>query len=368
VEKSNAVTSDGARSYEWDAADRLVSITYAGTEKRSEFSYDGLGRRVRIVEKEAGAVTADRRFLWDGFEIAEERDATNAVTKRYFPQGFQTFDPQLSTTASYYYTRDHLGSIREVGDSAGNVRARYGYTFWGSRTRLSGDLDADFGFTGHYHHAPSGLTLAPYRAYSAEMGRWLSRDPIGEEGGLNLYGYAGNSPTNRTDPLGLWYALNPATWFDGQGYQGGRSEFYRYSDLEQAAGATLDGIIPFADPFADAGAYDKCDEGSAFSRAAGAFARDAYLVGRIPNIGQWAKSPRLYEIGSKTVPKTTWEVIKDLSPAQRGAALLRMQGWRAYIPQVTRAYGETIRTGLTPGGWLLLGGVGQAVDTFTMTR
>jgi RHS repeat-associated protein len=77
-----------------------------------------------------------------------------------------------------------------------------GYTLWGGRTRLSGDLDADFGFTGHYHHAPSGLSLAPYRAYSSEMGRWLSRDPIGEEGGINLYGYVNNNPVGAIDPEG----------------------------------------------------------------------------------------------------------------------------------------------------------------------
>jgi hypothetical protein len=44
---------------------------------------------------------------------------------------------------------------------------------------------------------------ARFRAYDPVMGRWLSRDPIGEEGGLNLYGYVGNNPINYMDPLGL---------------------------------------------------------------------------------------------------------------------------------------------------------------------
>src|SRR5439155_12498012 len=64
-------------------------------------------------------------------------------------------------------------------------------------------LDASFGYTGHYFHQPSGLNLATYRAYSATLGRWISRDPIGERGGINLYGYVENDPIRRIDPLGL---------------------------------------------------------------------------------------------------------------------------------------------------------------------
>jgi len=59
--------------------------------------------------------------------------------------------------------------------------------------------------------------------YDPTEGRWLSRDPLNNaemSQGPNLYVYVGNSPVNRIDLLGEWYALNPATWFDGQGYQG----------------------------------------------------------------------------------------------------------------------------------------------------
>ena len=63
-----------------------------------------------------------------------------------------------------------------------------------------------FGFTGLYSHLPSGLSFATYRAYSAEVGRWINRDPIGERGGLNVYEYVGGSPLNYSDPLGLYVA------------------------------------------------------------------------------------------------------------------------------------------------------------------
>jgi RHS repeat-associated protein len=42
-----------------------------------------------------------------------------------------------------------------------------------------------------------------YRHYDPRFGRWLSRDPLGEAGGFNLYAYCGNDPVNRHDPLGL---------------------------------------------------------------------------------------------------------------------------------------------------------------------
>jgi RHS repeat-associated protein len=129
--------------------------------------------------------------------IAEERDANNVVTRRFYSQGEQI------NGSPFYYMRDQLGSVRELTDSVGNVRARYDYDPYGYRTKLSGDLDAQFGFTGFYYHARSGLNLALYRAYDFLTGRWLSRDPIGEEGELNLYGYVANNALNAVDTLGL---------------------------------------------------------------------------------------------------------------------------------------------------------------------
>lgn len=119
------------------------------------------------------------------------------VNKRFFGQGEQV------AGSAYYFARDHLGSIREMTDTNGTVRARYEYDPYGRRTKVSGDMEADFGFTGHYYHRVSGLHLAPYRAYHAETARWINRDPISEGGGLNLYAYAGNNPVNYVDYLGL---------------------------------------------------------------------------------------------------------------------------------------------------------------------
>ena len=188
--------SDGLRTYQWDAENRLVKITQGANVY--EFTYDGLSRRV--AEMLNGTLT--KRWVWDGTQIAEQRDATGSTVQRqYYSQGEKRIGG--TDAGNYYYTRDHLGSIREMTDSAATVRARYDYDPYGARSKLSGNLDCDFGFTGHYYHAGSNLHLTLYRAYDQDLGRWLSADPIGEKGGLNLYAYCLGDPMNRRDALGL---------------------------------------------------------------------------------------------------------------------------------------------------------------------
>lgn len=190
------MTSDGSRTYAWDAENRLIKIT-EGT-KTTDIEYDGFHHGTRILERNGATTLSDRRFIWDGNTLVEQRNWTSTTAaQRYFPQGVQ------QGTTKFFYTRDHLGSIREVVNNSGSVVARYDYAPYGRRTKLSGTFDSDFGFTGHYFHAPSGLHFAPFRGYSADLGRWLSRDPIGEAGGINLYGYVFNNPVNWLDPLGL---------------------------------------------------------------------------------------------------------------------------------------------------------------------
>ena len=206
---TNEVTAATTNGYSWDAEDRLVQITLFtnNTHFTSQFTYDGFGRRVQIVEKNNGTTTSTKNFVWSGRQLCEERDAGDNVTKRFLAEG-----EQINGT-SYYFTFDHLGSLREMTDSSGTIHARYDYDPYGRRTKISGDLDADFGFTGYYVHQPSGLQLALYRAYDADLGRFINRDPIGEAGGLNLYDYVANNPINFYDPLGL-YGYATKYWAD----------------------------------------------------------------------------------------------------------------------------------------------------------
>ena len=138
--------------------------------------------------------------MWDGLSIAEIRGATAPVTSRFFAHG-----EQRPTNTNRLYRRDHLGNIRETTDAVSATLTILDYQLWGRRTVLSGAgaNEPTFGYTGHYWHERSDLHLAMYRAYSAEIGRWLSRDPIGEKAALNLYGYVSGQVTQTVDLLGL---------------------------------------------------------------------------------------------------------------------------------------------------------------------
>lgn len=138
--------SDGQRNYEWDAENRLIAITYEGNTNRSEFSYDGFGRRVRVVEKTGGVVRSEKHYVWDGLEIAQQRDGSNTVEKEYFGQGF------IEGGEKYFYVRDHLGSVRELTDENGVTVSAYDYDPYGKeKSGLPGGmklwLKADTGVT-----------------------------------------------------------------------------------------------------------------------------------------------------------------------------------------------------------------------------
>jgi RHS repeat-associated protein len=152
---------------------------------------------VKIVESVSGSVTNTKQFLWGRYEMCEARDASSSLVNQYFDHG------QTISGNNYHYSCDHLWSVRELTDSTGALQAQYSYDLNGKVTRLQGSLTSDFQYAGYYFHTTSGLSMAVYRAYSSVLGRWFSRDPIEESGGLNQYAYVLNQPIRRSDPLGL---------------------------------------------------------------------------------------------------------------------------------------------------------------------
>ena len=170
-----------------------MEVEVGRQETHYSWAYDWLDRMVE--ERVNGQVR--KRWVWDGLEVVQERDGANRVVRNEYGSGFE------GGGDGYVYTKDHLGSIREVVDGKGRQRARYSYGLWGDRRKQFGDQETRRGFTGHYQHDGTGLVFAPYRVYASEFGRWLSRDPSGELGGINLYGYVLNDPVNAYDPDGL---------------------------------------------------------------------------------------------------------------------------------------------------------------------
>ncbi len=94
------------------------------------------------------------------------------------------------------------------GAKDGQTVARYDYDAFGNRiTNTAPELGEEvnpFGFSTKFTDVETGLVYYGFRYYSPELGRWLSRDPIGERGGINLYGMVRNNPVNRIDVNGLW--------------------------------------------------------------------------------------------------------------------------------------------------------------------
>jgi RHS repeat-associated protein len=179
-------------TYQWDAQDRLIGVT-TGANVVS-LAYDGRSRLSSVLVEVSGMPVEDKRYVWNGDHIAMERDATGLVVRRFYGQGMSI--AQGMQAGPYYYARDHLGSIREMIDAYGGLRAKFG-----SRSKLFGDVDSPLGFIGLLNQTDN-LVLALYRAYDPRIARWLSRDPLRESVGPNLYLYALNDPLNLLDFTG----------------------------------------------------------------------------------------------------------------------------------------------------------------------
>ena len=87
-----------------------------------------------------------------------------------------------------------------------SVSARYEFSPYGELLRATGPLATanPFRWSTKFWDEESGLVYYGYRYYDPDQGRWLGRDPIAEEGGLNLYAFVANNPHSAVDPLGKW--------------------------------------------------------------------------------------------------------------------------------------------------------------------
>jgi RHS repeat-associated protein len=187
---------DGTHRYAWDAAGRLLSVTDGVTGHVTSYVYDGLGRRLQASRQGGSGEPAVIRYLWCGRAICQTRDGNDAVSADEYAQG------ELHGRNAWYYVRDQLGSVIGVADATGRVRGTTAYGAYGA-TETARGVQSDLGYAGMWRDPDSSLYLTWYRVYDPAVGRWLSRDPIGEMGGQNVYAYVGGNPVNLIDPMGL---------------------------------------------------------------------------------------------------------------------------------------------------------------------
>ena len=102
----------------------------------------------------------------------------------------------------YSYVYDGRGDVGAVLDSNQNPVASYKYDPFGVLTLQMGTLSQPYMFSTKRYFSSLGLSYYGYRFYNPMLGRWMTHDPIGEKGGLNLYGFVGNSPVDFVDPVG----------------------------------------------------------------------------------------------------------------------------------------------------------------------
>jgi RHS repeat-associated protein len=218
--------------YTWDHAGRLMAMqrkagTFAIPGTQSEtlaFGYDADGRRTSRthtrVDASGNPHVAYSQLLWAGWlPVLEERwrDGTE-LPRRWFQWGADVSGTLEGAAGigglvaileeggrTLLPVQDGLGNISAVIDAAsGQTVARYQFGPFGEPLGESGDADAcPFRWQTRWWDPVCEQYSFIYRPYSPRLGRWLSRDPIGEAGGFNLYAYCGNDPVNRHDPLGL---------------------------------------------------------------------------------------------------------------------------------------------------------------------
>lgn len=190
----------GTANYNWDARGRLTQATLPNGQSVN-YSYDALGRR---VSRNASGITT--QFLYDGNDVVLDKNSNNTTVD--YLNG-TSIDDKLrqssATTGNLYFLQNHLGSTSALTNGTGDVVERLQYEAYGNST---GSTLTRYDYTGRERDGLTGLMFYRARWYDPQQGRFMSEDPIGFAGGINLYVYVKNSPTNLTDPSGQGWVEN----------------------------------------------------------------------------------------------------------------------------------------------------------------
>jgi RHS repeat-associated protein len=199
-------TGEGVVYFAYDAENRLSKVTMPDG-KVVEYGYDPMGRRVRRTVDGASTyyVMADEDM------IAEFEGDT--MTVKYI-HGPGTDEPWalVNRKGTYYYHADGLGSIVAITDGSRRTVQTYEYDFFGGQGGgasfgglhdMKNRIKQPYAFTGREFDRDTRLYYYRARYYDPGTGRFTQQDPIGYQGGLNLYAYVDGNPVNAVDPWGL---------------------------------------------------------------------------------------------------------------------------------------------------------------------
>ena len=225
------LTQDGRWTYAWDAENRLVRLETApaavsnGVPRlRLDFGYDWQNRRLSktVLTNWSGTaytVTNGSRFLYDGWNLVAELNATNAPVRSHVwgldlggglaDEGnvggmVELLDHSTGPPGRYFAAYDGNANLTALVKGDQTVGARYEYGPFGELLRATGPVAAanPVRWSSRYWDAETDLVYYGWRYYSPAQGRWLGRDPIEEADAVNLHAYVRNNPVAMFDRLG----------------------------------------------------------------------------------------------------------------------------------------------------------------------
>ncbi|MEI6807911.1 MAG: RHS repeat-associated core domain-containing protein [bacterium] len=219
---------DGLWTNTWNAENRLIvseslSAVPDSLKKRVEFKYDYMGRRTlkKVLSGYSGgtySASNSTTYVWDGWNVIAEicnRQSGNSTNLYVWGldlsgslQGAGGVGGLLfatvNSTNTYFAAFDGNGNIMAWVDTSGTVAGTLEYGPFGESMKRTGVSEQiPYGFSTKPMDTELGTYHYVFRDYDVATGRWKSRDPIGERGGLGLYGFVGNEAVGRADILGL---------------------------------------------------------------------------------------------------------------------------------------------------------------------
>ena len=221
--------ADGeVQNYFYDLHDQLVKAEIFkkdGTKETWVYTYDALGRRIGKGRLKTDGREDETRFVWDGSHLLQEIHPDNRYTYIYTaPDSYEplaqvhnrTTEDGENLQQTHYFHCDQIGIPREMTDKDGNLLWFGNYTGWGrlkEETRVTDTAYQPFRLQNQYADRETGLHYNFFRYYEPDAERFVNQDPIGLEGGDNIYLFSPNIQS-WIDPLGLlsWNTARKQFW------------------------------------------------------------------------------------------------------------------------------------------------------------